>query len=74
MQVSPQGGRVLARLCQPNLHGVSTDADRRLALTEPLARVYGGQSVRFQNDANSCIFVVDYEEEIQARLIEKCAW
>ena len=68
------GGRAWATLGQLNLGAYRLAADLRLALQEELSWGYGGLIVRFQNQENFYLFVVDGQGEYQIQLIENGAW
>lgn len=74
MQVSRPGGRVWATLSQFSLGAYRLEADLRLASQEAFARGYGGLIVRYQNDENFYLFVVDGEGQYKIELVHEGAW
>ena len=74
IQVNRPGVRVWTTLGQPGLGAYRLEADLRLASQEQFAWGYGGLIVRYQNDENFYLFVVDGEGRYQIELVEKGAW
>ena len=74
IQVDRPGTRVWTTLRQSSLGAYRLEADLRLASQEQFAWGYGGLIVRYQNDENFYLFVVDSGGQYQIELVEKGAW
>jgi len=74
IQINRPGVRVWTTLGQPGLGAYRLEADLRLASQEQFAWGYGGLIVRYQNDENFYLFVVDGEGRYRIELVEKGAW
>lgn len=74
LQVTRSGARVWATLGQLNLGAYRLEADLRLASQELFSWGYGGLIVRYQNDENFYLFVVDGEGQYQIELVKEGAW
>jgi len=74
IQVKKPGARVWTTLGQQLPGAYKLEADLRLDPQEQYARGYGGLLVRYQNDENFYLFMVDREGRYRIELVEEGAW
>ena len=74
IQVNQPGARVWTALGQPLPGAYRLETDLRLDPQERYALGYGGLIVRYQNDENFYLFVVDREGRYRIELVEEGAW